>query len=406
MRDLLTEIGSYAGLASFFGLAVLILLSFTQGRDIRRLRDWAGSSPERDAERKESTSAAAAERAEEMRKLEEARDEERAAAELRETRRERREAGLPELTRGERLRAALAGGGALAPRRASRPGRDLRRRRRWSAAASPTRSPAGSAATKKAGGKGGKQSKALHPGEIEVAVLNGTAVEGLAGSYGDMVESKGFQLGNVTNTDSAQEQSVVMFKPNSARAAQKVATSLDIPKVQPMTEEVAQLGGRRPGRGRGRRGQCLVGRLGDARRSASARSSSRSSSSPRSPPSPGRSGSSATRWSSTRSRFVGIPVLHPKHPVSQLHPERRLPLRPHPDPLPHRPTPTTRTVQIVKPGGKLVVTLARDRFLKRYHFFTFYWDGRSRDDGDAPRRAATSCGSNCSARTGSWCRRA
>ena len=41
-------------------------------------------------------------------------------------------------------------------------------------------------------------------------------------------------------------------------------------------------------------------------------------------------------------------------------------------------------VQIVKPGGKLVVTLARDRFLKRYHFFTFYWDGRSREKGGAP----------------------
>lgn len=41
-------------------------------------------------------------------------------------------------------------------------------------------------------------------------------------------------------------------------------------------------------------------------------------------------------------------------------------------------------VQIVKPGGKLVVTLARDRFLKRYHFFTFYWDGRSREQGGAP----------------------
>src|SRR5215213_7955081 len=35
-------------------------------------------------------------------------------------------------------------------------------------------------------------------------------------------------------------------------------------------------------------------------------------------------------------------------------------------------------VQIVKPGGRLVVTLGRDLFLKRYHFFTFYWDGRSR----------------------------
>jgi hypothetical protein len=38
-------------------------------------------------------------------------------------------------------------------------------------------------------------------------------------------------------------------------------------------------------------------------------------------------------------------------------------------------------VQVVKPGGKLVVTLARDRYLKRYRFFTFYWDGRSREEG-------------------------
>ena len=102
------DIGAFAGLAAFFGVAVLALLSFTQGRDLRRLRDWAGSAPERDAERKESTSAAAAERAEELRRLEEARTEEREAAELRETRRERREAGLPELTRSERLRAALS----------------------------------------------------------------------------------------------------------------------------------------------------------------------------------------------------------------------------------------------------------------------------------------------------------
>jgi hypothetical protein len=42
------------------------------------------------------------------------------------------------------------------------------------------------------------------------------------------------------------------------------------------------------------------------------------------------------------------------------------------------------TAQVVKPGGKLVITLARDQYLKRYHFFTFYWDGRSRNDGIAP----------------------
>jgi hypothetical protein len=42
------------------------------------------------------------------------------------------------------------------------------------------------------------------------------------------------------------------------------------------------------------------------------------------------------------------------------------------------------TVQIVKPGGRVVVTLARDRFLKRYTFHTFYWDGRRRGGGTAP----------------------
>jgi hypothetical protein len=41
-------------------------------------------------------------------------------------------------------------------------------------------------------------------------------------------------------------------------------------------------------------------------------------------------------------------------------------------------------VQVVKPGGKLIVTLARDVYLKRYRFFTYYWDGRSRNDGIAP----------------------
>lgn len=44
----------------------------------------------------------------------------------------------------------------------------------------------------------------------------------------------------------------------------------------------------------------------------------------------------------------------------------------------------TGDVQVVKPGGKLIVTLARDTYLKRYSFHTFYWDGRTRNDGIAP----------------------
>jgi hypothetical protein len=237
LLEVIKDIGAFAGLAAFFGVAVLALLSFTQGRDIRRLRDWAGSAPERDAERKESTSAAAAARAEEMRRLEEARTEEREAAELRETRRERREAGLPELTRSERLRMALSteGRSPLALVAAFLAVVVV-------AAGVAYAVTGGFGGDDGKNGKGGKHSSGLHPAEIEVAVLNGTAVEGLAGSYGDMVESRGFQLGNVTNTESAQELSAVMFKPNNGRAAQKVAKSLDIPRVQPMTEEVAQLG--------------------------------------------------------------------------------------------------------------------------------------------------------------------
>lgn len=42
------------------------------------------------------------------------------------------------------------------------------------------------------------------------------------------------------------------------------------------------------------------------------------------------------------------------------------------------------TVQVVKPSGHLVATLAHERFLKRYHFFTFYWNGRNRGGELAP----------------------
>lgn len=47
---LIQEIGSYAGLAAIPGLAVLSALYFSQARDVRRLREWAGRAPERAAE--------------------------------------------------------------------------------------------------------------------------------------------------------------------------------------------------------------------------------------------------------------------------------------------------------------------------------------------------------------------
>jgi hypothetical protein len=41
------------------------------------------------------------------------------------------------------------------------------------------------------------------------------------------------------------------------------------------------------------------------------------------------------------------------------------------------------TVQVIRPGGRVVHTLARGEFLKRYSFHTYYWDGRQRGGGTA-----------------------
>jgi len=229
------QIGAFAGLAAFLGLAILALLSFTHGRDIRRLREWAGSAPERDAERKEQTSTIAAQRAEELRALQEARTAEHEAVSSREERRRRREEGLPEQSRGERLRGRFSGFGE----RASRPSSLI-------ALFVVVLALVGGGAyllisgsdDGNAGGGAKQAASKVKPSEIEVTVLNGTSVVGLAATYGDKVESKGFQLGAVTNSSASFETSVVMFKRGHKPEAQKVAKQLQIQKVQLMSGEI------------------------------------------------------------------------------------------------------------------------------------------------------------------------
>jgi len=239
--DVIEQIGAFAGLAAFLGLAVLALLSFAHGRDIRRLRDWAGSAPEREAERKESTSAIAAQRAEELRQLEEARTAEHEAVESREIRRQRREEGLPELTRGERISQSFSSFGE----RLSQPLVLV------AIFVVCVLIAAGVvyAITSSGGDEGGAQAdgrtetaKAVKPGEIEVAVLNGTsAVAGLAATYGEKVEDKGFELGPVTNSAETFEDSVVMYRQGHEPEAKLVAKRLSIPKVEPMSGEIIQV---------------------------------------------------------------------------------------------------------------------------------------------------------------------
>jgi hypothetical protein len=232
LLKLIEQIGSFAGLAAFLGLGIFALLSFAQGRDIRRLREWAGSAPERDAERKEATSTIAAQRAEELRALEEARTAEHEAVAEREIRRQRREEGLPELTRRERLGRRFSGFGE----RVAEP--------KWLVAIFVVvLVVAGGAAYvvinngEEAGGNGAGAVK-VAPGEIEVTVLNGTAVPNLAADYGHKVEAKGFKLGALGNTNQPVEQSVVMFKPGHKPEAKRVARQLKISHLAAMNSEV------------------------------------------------------------------------------------------------------------------------------------------------------------------------
>ncbi|HEV7804576.1 MAG TPA: LytR C-terminal domain-containing protein [Solirubrobacteraceae bacterium] len=50
LGDEIERYGSYFGYAAIIGLGVLSLLYFAQAREVRRLREWAGRAPERDAE--------------------------------------------------------------------------------------------------------------------------------------------------------------------------------------------------------------------------------------------------------------------------------------------------------------------------------------------------------------------
>ena len=240
--ELIETIGDFAGLAAFIGLGILALLFFAQSRDLRRLREWAGAAPERDAELAEATAGIAEQRSEELQRLqdeqrrrEEAVAAERAANDLRERRRDRRERGLPEQTRWERIRERVTGDST---------GDGFGRRAAVIVIAIIVIAVgvATVATDFFSGSDDGGGKSVLDPSSIQVAVLNGTDVEGLAGRFGDQIDERGYSLGAITNSPTTFEQSVVMFRPGFKPEAQRVARELNIREVRPMGNAIAEAG--------------------------------------------------------------------------------------------------------------------------------------------------------------------
>ena len=82
---------------------------------------------------------------------------------------------------------------------------------------------------------------AIEPAEVDVAVLNGTTVAGLAAKVGDDVRANEYSLGAVTAIPEPFDQTVVMFEPGHEREARRVGKDLGVDPVQPINRQAQRL---------------------------------------------------------------------------------------------------------------------------------------------------------------------
>lgn len=187
-----------AGLAAVVGVAVLSVLYLSQARDVKRLREWAGRAPERSG---------------------------RGAGAVPE-----RAAGVPRRSQpwysriGTRcLTVALVGllvlGGAAAYAVTQLTGDD-------------GGDNSGNAQANNDNGLPNKPKRngaAVKPGDVTVAVLNGTTVPGLAAALRDQIAAAGFKKGTInTFSDQQLAESVVQYAPGHQAEAKAVSRRVGI----------------------------------------------------------------------------------------------------------------------------------------------------------------------------------
>jgi len=237
--DLVERVGSYVGFAAFLGLAILALLYFSQARDVRRLRDWAGRAPER------ALGLEQGDRATEVAPATPAAQHSLPATPFAKAAEPRRRKPLRERIRnvhipyGRYIAMAvagllIAGGAAYAVLQVT--GDDGTST--TSGSAEPTRGGGGD------DGRGRTPRQVnVDPSQVTVAVLNGTAVQGLAAQVGEELRSGGFTLGTIGNAARIdQSASEVLYRSGQARSARAVANRLGIDKTAPVdsvNEEIA-----------------------------------------------------------------------------------------------------------------------------------------------------------------------
>jgi LytR cell envelope-related transcriptional attenuator len=239
--DVVEEAGRYAGIAAIIGLAVFLPLFLSQARDIRRLRVWSEREPNAtdEAEQAAVASARAAQQAMIARatgQAQAARAEVRAAAAMASPA-DRVAADRPAATRITRE------GPTLAPeptwRRWLSRGPNARQLV-WIVVGVFVLGLAVALVSLQIAGGGDDAGSAPEPtveqgvvkADVDVAVLNGTAVPGLAAKVGDDVETNGYALGAVTNSELPADESMVLFERGHEDEAEAVADDLGIQSVE------------------------------------------------------------------------------------------------------------------------------------------------------------------------------
>jgi LytR cell envelope-related transcriptional attenuator len=189
LLGIVQEIGAAAGFAAVVGLAVLSALYVSQARDVKRLREWAGRAPERSG---------------------------RAVTAVQ----------IPRPA-AVALVGLLVLGGAAAYGVTQVTGDD-----------------GGNAQANGAPNKAKRNGAAVKPGNVTVAVLNGTTVPGLAATLRDRIAAAGFKKGMINDfSDQQLAESVVEYAPGRQAEAQAVSRTVGIGQRKPVTTTSRALAG-------------------------------------------------------------------------------------------------------------------------------------------------------------------
>jgi LytR cell envelope-related transcriptional attenuator len=261
LPEIVQAIGAAAGLAAVVGLTVLSGLYFSQARDVKRLREWAGRAPER---ARLGVAAVPGRRA--VVPVPTAGTAAKAAPPQQEGSPPDGAGVNPDAKPKAHPGGAQAGGAAvIRPRRS-----DARYRRigtRYVAVVLIGLLVLGGAAaygvTQMTGDAGGDNSlnvrrndrngspnkprrdgSAVKTGHVTVAILNGTTVPGLAATLRDQIAAAGFKKGTIdVFSDQQLAESVVEYAPGHQAEAKAVSRIVAISRCEPVTANSRALAG-------------------------------------------------------------------------------------------------------------------------------------------------------------------